>query len=414
MVAMNRALIPALLLSAAYAQSIVDPAELGNRLLLLESQQADALRCEVKTLTPVLDFSSRFRAGLTVRIPLQQFSSGGHPLGMLVQVRPESGAPVYMARKFDFPDSAPESASIEIGGGFLLGQGHYAVRSMIYDETGRACRHEWEIQVSPTGQSRMAIPANTVAELSLTNEAAAAEQPKLQGLTVLLDAAPINPRLSTLPASDVLTLTGALVSVMEALPARKVRLVVFNLDLQKELLREDNFTMASLRRLEDTLNGVQTATADYHVLQNRDGYLALLAGMVNRERESPQPSDAVVFLSARVRYDGKVAVDGNQGRLVKPRFYSIWFQPILRVGTSPDAIDPSIFPVDHNNGNGGLPPEVIVSGSPGRNGRLALDDQRPDSIMQLVSRLKGQSFAVRTPKDFSRVVQQIIRASGRG
>lgn len=95
----HHALIPALLELAACAQTVVDKSQLGNLLPLLESP-GDRLRCEVRTRAPVLDFSSRFRAELAVRIPLAQFEGGNHHLGLLVRLQTEGGgAKVYLSAR---------------------------------------------------------------------------------------------------------------------------------------------------------------------------------------------------------------------------------------------------------------------------------------------------------------------------
>ncbi len=401
-VAMNRVLIPALLASAAYAQTILEKSQVGNLLPLLESQ-ADALHCEVRTYTPVLDFSHRFRAGLAVRVPLAQLGGGDHQLGLLVRVQPQvSGEAIYLAAKVDVPSFAPSSENIVVGGGFLVGTGRYAARSMVYDESGHACQQEWAINVPATRLGGHAdVPANTVAPISPAHVTVAASALRLNALTVLLDAAPLDPRMSRLPASDVITLTGALASVMEMLPARRVRFVAFNLDLQRELLREENFTVDGIQGVQDVLNGVQVASLDYHLLQNGGGHLALLADMVNRERRSPAPSDAVVFLSGRVHYHDKAPVDEEQGRAGKPRFYSIQFWPAFRRAASSSVHDSFYDPIV--SGAAGAGPDDIPP-FPGQS-----DDESPDSIAELVSHLKGHNFAVRTPKDFARVIDQIIR-----
>jgi len=291
---MNRVLIPALLVSAAGAQTILDKSQVGSLLPLLESQ-ADGLHCEVRTFAPVLDFSHRFRAGLAVRVPLAQLGRGDHQLGLLVRVQPEvGGEPAYLAAKIDVPGFAPSSENIVVGGGFLVGTGRYAARSMVYDESGQACHHEWAINVPATrGGGHADVPANTVAPISPARTTVAARAPRLNALTVLLDAAPLHPRMSRLTASDVITLTSALASVMEKLPARRVRLVVFNLDLQRELLREENFTVDGVQRVEDMLNGVQMASLDYHVLQRAPGLAgrhgeprAAITGALRRSRLS--------------------------------------------------------------------------------------------------------------------------------
>ena len=67
-------------------------------------------------------------------------------------------------------------------------------------------------------------------------------------LTVLLHAAPLSSRRTTLRVSDSLMLVGLLSSLLERMPTRSVRLVVFNLDQQKELFRQENFSPKALIR----------------------------------------------------------------------------------------------------------------------------------------------------------------------
>lgn len=110
---MHHALIPALLVSAACAQTVVDKSQLGNLLPLLESR-ADELRCEVRSRPPVLDFNSRFRAEFAVRLPLAQLGGRNHHLGLLVRVQPETGgALVYLSARLDDQARHPRRSSAE-------------------------------------------------------------------------------------------------------------------------------------------------------------------------------------------------------------------------------------------------------------------------------------------------------------
>jgi hypothetical protein len=409
---MIRVLILALLGGVVCAQISVDPARLGELGPLLESREAGSLRCEVSGLPPVLNFSLRFEAAYAVRVPLSQFHGPGHTLSILVRVRPEaSGTPVYLAEQFHLPDALlGASKTMEAGGGYLVGIGRYSARALVYDETGRTCRREWTIDahLSP-GQAgiKVSMPPNTVAEFSVAHvPMAAAGPPALGSLTILLDAAPLDPRMSTLPAGDVVTLMSALLSLLEQVPANSVRLVVFSLDLQKELFRQDGFTAAGIDSVEESLNALQRAAVDYHVLQNRGGHLALLADLVNRERRAEAPSDAVVFLGPRVLYLDKVPPQQIEGRSGKPRFYHIQFRPLRQLRPSPDISDMQgrrarASGVSRSGGIGGL--------GPGGFGGGPVNDY-PDTITFLVSLLKGKTFLVQSPADFAKAIHRILYA----
>ena len=57
------------------------------------------------------------------------------------------------------------------------------------------------------------------------------------------------------------------------MPTRSVRLVVFNLDQQKELFRQESFSPKALDQVAQAINNVQLGVVDYRVLQNRRGHL---------------------------------------------------------------------------------------------------------------------------------------------
>jgi len=60
-----------------------------------------------------------------------------------------------------------------------------------------------------------------------------------------------------LRASDRVILLGLLSSLLERVPTRSVRLVIFNLDQQKILLRQDAFAPNALGRVAQALNGTE-------------------------------------------------------------------------------------------------------------------------------------------------------------
>jgi hypothetical protein len=82
---------------------------------------------------------------------------------------------------------------------------------------------------------------------------------------VLLHAAPISFRRTRMRASDRIVLLGALSALLEQLPTRHVRLALFNLDQQKELLRQDGFTLDGIDRVAQSMNEVELGTVDYRV-----------------------------------------------------------------------------------------------------------------------------------------------------
>jgi hypothetical protein len=362
--------------AVASAQVAIDPKRYPWLVRHLDPQPEEtSFTCAVMPVPPALNFSFRFGAGYIVRVPMDQFRGPGHRWDTVVEITPrETGKSVYFGRQLPLPDVPATRASAEFGGGYLLGEGQYRARLAMLDERRRVCRKQWTIEVKPRASERrvgMRIPPNTAAELSWKNIFAA---PRASGegasrnLTVLLDVAPLSPRRLRLRATDRMLLVTLVSAVLESVPARRLRLVAFSLDQQKEIFRRDSLEASDLEQLASTLEGVELTTVDYHVLQNAGGYRTLLGNLVARElRSSPRP-DTILFVGPTVRHDGKApaaALEGIEGP--PPRVYYFQYRPIFRRAVS----------------------------------------NLPDIISSLVARLKGKSFVIRTPTDFEKAIGKV-------
>ena len=112
-------------------------------------------------------------------------------------------------------------------------------------------------------------------------------------------------------------------------------MIVFNLEQQKELLREEDFTLAALPMVARALDAVQPATVDYRTLQNPSRAGDFVQDLVKRELQASKPSDAVVSLGPRSIDKSKpspalVLPPGAKQRF----FYLLWEQPPVWAGAS--------------------------------------------------------------------------------
>ena len=144
-------------------------------------------------------------------------------------------------------------------------------------------------------------------------------------LTVLLDAAPLmlhRTSVASIGASDQLLLMGALTELLDLLPISSVRLVVFNLEQQRNLFLQNGFTLQQLDQVGRALNNLNLLPIDYHVLQNRTGHLSFLIALINEEIRSTPASDAVIFLGPQERYRDKIPEDALEKlHESRPRFF---------------------------------------------------------------------------------------------
>ena len=299
---------------------------------------------------------------------------------MMTRITPRGGdrKPVYLMNVLRLPTIPPTKLELELVGGFLVGQGKYDVEWTLFDETMRACRKKWRIDASlKQGEHKVkiAMPPDTVADYWLRGSRGSrrnTDDVRPVRLTVLLHAAPVSSRRTTMRASDKMMLLGTLSSLLERVPTKSLRLVVFNLEQQKEIFRRDVFTAESLDQVTQSLNELELGSVDYAVLKNRRGHIDLLADLMNQELDAEEPSDEVVFLGPRTRFSDKVpqtAVEKPRG--AGPRFFYLQLRPFYG----------------------------------------SLGGDFPDSIHFAVARASGKTLVIHTPGEFSSAIDQIEKTA---
>ncbi len=373
---MRAALVLLLMNGAALGQIVIDSARLSPRLREMASPWNEKpLECTVTPMKPALNYAFRIQAGYIVRVPMNQFEGPGHGWIVIVRITPQEGdrKPIYLGTRTPLPDVPKNKVEIEIGGGYLLGEGKYDVRWMLMDDQDRVCHKDWTIEAKLTGAEReahVAMPPNTVDAFSLRGSgghAPAHDDVSPLKITILMHAAPLSPRRTRLRAMDEMLLMGSLSALLERLPTRAVRMIAFNLDQQKELYRNEGFTADSIQQVWHTLDRLELDLVDYHTLLNRKGHVSLIADLLNAEVHSESPSDAVIVLGPIARYFDKPprgAVERPSGAF--PQFF--YFQYRSRM------------------------PQ-----------RAAL----PDTLTLSVNSLKGKVITIRTPADFAKAISQL-------
>ena len=281
---------------------------------------------------------------------------------------------MYLGRSVKLPDIPKTKSASESGGVYVLGAGRYAVDWVLVDESNRVCRAHWSVDAKPGSGERglkLGMDPSTVAGVTFRRWSAqgdtAADVRPIRRLTVLLHAAPIFPHSTRFRARDRGFLLTSLASLLDSLPARSVRLVVFNLDQQRELIRQDILTPEAFDPVAQSMNNLELGLVDYRVLQNQRGHLGLLAGLVNQELSAAEPSDAVVFLGPPARFSDKLPetmIEGHSG--VAPQFFYLEYK--LFAGNGADF---------------------------------------PDSIQSAVKSLRGKVIQIDSPDGFAKAIKQV-------
>jgi hypothetical protein len=444
---MRRALIFAMFAGGACAQSLIDPGRVSGALRQFAPRPDDVpLRCELVPAAPTVDFAFRFRAGYIFRVPAAQYQTAGHVWRVLTRITPQDDTreATYFFARTGSPEVVKTELDFEISGSYLLGAGRYAVESTLRDDTGRTCKREWRIDATLTSHERavqLSLAPFTVRGLPGIRASDWNRSSGAASLTILLNAAPLSPRRTSLRAADRDLLLCALAAIAGRVPAASVRLVVFSLEAQKELFRDDDFSIDAIGRVASAIDALELSTVDVHVLQNPTGAIDLLAGLINQDLRAAAPAATIVVLSPLSRVTGRVP-DGLLETPAASRFFYVQCKPyprrIMPVDSSPDEMPigragpagpdagsssgsagstsassstPAPGPPLHINDYSDASTAPSSGGRGGRGGRGSFPppgaptgQPETDVINAAIARLKGRTVVVQTPADLAKAI----------
>jgi hypothetical protein len=411
------------LTAPVFAQRLMDATRLAPLLNRMASNQHAPLQCDVQPLKPYLNYGFRFQAGYSFSVPLKQYLGSGHAWVVVTEITPESGEPRYLLDVMRLPPVPANNSDAIAGGSYLLGEGRYHVRWMLLDDNERICRKSWNVQVHldrSTRSVKVAIPPGVISGLSLRGAPRATpDSIDPLRLTILLDAAPLlsfrRTSRALISPGDQALLLGMLSAFLERVPSNSLRLVAFNLEQHKELFRQDDFSLNSLDRLRVALNSVSLATVDVATLQEHKGHLDLLAGLINQELRDERRPDAVIFFGPRERYEDKLpdGVLDEPPRSGAPQFFYLQWRPRVPppVGLAGLASDASVQTPRGPTREIAAPlPQPSLRGSPG-NGPVVGDIG--DSVSYAVDRIKGETYRIHSPAEFSKAIDRLERQLNR-
>jgi hypothetical protein len=368
---MRPVLLTLLIASTATGQYVMDRSR-AEKLLAAHSGDRP-MHCEVTPVPASLSFSFRFQTGYVARLPMKQYSGPGHHWNILMRIAPSTGGdPFYLGSYTRLRNAPKNNGQREFGGFYQVGEGRYTVDWMLADDLNRICRKSWKVEAKLDAHERglnLGMAANTAGPVTFRrwSQQGDSDDPAIGRLTVLLHAAPLYPRSTRFRIQDRLMLISSLASLLEALPARSVRVVVFNLDQQKELFRRDDLTPDSFDQVAQSTSNMQLEVVDYQVLRNRRGHIGLLTDLIKQELDAAEPSDKVIFLGPPSRYYDKLPdASLDQHAASAPQFFYFKYKPYW--------------------------------------GR---DADFPDSVAMAIRKVKGKTMLIHTPDEFARAIRTV-------
>jgi hypothetical protein len=407
-------MIGLLMATAAPAQTLLDDSQkIADAQRLLDATQGNPVRCDVFPLKPRLAFSLRMVSGYFWRLHLRPSQVAGQKWIVLARVTPKDGhgSPSYFSDAVQFSGDGDISSEAQVGH-FAVGEGRYEMSFLMFDDRGRTCRKDVQIEAHLNSTQRQIgaqLPPNTIASASSwTISPQVPASTMLNRLTILLD---VSDQART---QDQSTLMDALTALIEELQARSVRLVLFDLAQQKEVWRRDEFGSDALPEVAKAMAAVQFEAVPVGALKNPSAGVDLIENLVNREIQSPEPANAVVFLGLPSSLKGKPSTEIAQPA-AKPQFFYV-VCPAVRVRhyfSSGGMMDESSVPIAMGRvipstvGPAGPVARVPIPATiPSASGR------GPDSIEYVVDRLAGKTLRVDSPEAFAKALGEIARSLG--
>ncbi len=266
------------------------------------------LTCQVNHWPARLDYAFRFQAGYYLELPMKQYSGEKNILRILTRITPErEGArPKDLIQQLRLPPVPDKTrAVLGVDGGFMVGEGRFAVELLLADNHGRACRAHWSFTAFRSREEKRVQVALEPGEVQALNRLrwtdALPPEPAAPKLTLMLDATPLDPTSPKLHYFDRVLLLNSMVSMMQHVHYSEVHVVAFNLDQQQILFDEANFSDEAFRRLNRLLNDLELAAVNVQVLGDPGGHLRMLAKLMNAEAASAAPSRAVIILGPASR-----------------------------------------------------------------------------------------------------------------
>ncbi|MGA2073299.1 MAG: hypothetical protein ABSH52_07320 [Terriglobia bacterium] len=309
------------------------------------------LHCSIQPQKPMLDFAFRFDVGYIISCSLSTFEGRATDVFVYARITPQGGRPLLFGEDYRLPEATDVTRhrqlkqDFQMSGGLAVGEGIYQVEVLVMDQrTARTSRKRWLARVGHAGEKRavqLAVSPGSVIPMGVRPWPITLDKSgKGLRLTVLLDAAPLNPRTPALRAWDRAFLLGSLSTLLRQIPCDSVRLRAFNLEQQRELFRRDELDDAGFLQLAASLRTLELGTVSYRVLQQRQGWLELLLNYANQELTAHDPADAVIILGPRSRYSADVPRAGLKERETpNPRFfYFEYFPGAFQTGQPPDVL----------------------------------------------------------------------------
>jgi len=324
-----------------FPQTLMRASSLGGTVQLIGNDSAilDAgekktdLPCTVTAVKPILGFDLRFHSGYQITVPLHELAGDGGTLTIIFRVTSSSAkdSPYYFSQKYSVPDIDEDArGDAYLGGGFDIGEGDYHVDWMMRDRIERVCSSNWDISAALNGRDQgVKLPIAPNAIDASDQEFFKAEPPVARAdardaykVKILINFAPQQGAAASMQPID----TSALVSILRNISREpricKFSIVVFNMNEQRILYRQDDADQIDFPKMGKALSSMKLGMVDYKKLSDPHSGSDFLTKLVLDELGSNK-ADAVIFAGPKVGLSDNIPSDNlkDLASVTYPVFY---------------------------------------------------------------------------------------------
>jgi hypothetical protein len=296
-----------------------------------------------------LDFLFRYMAGFAVDCSLGEKLPPGTRLVALIRVTPELGKPTVLLEYFDIPQVQQHSLSrfdaqlsqlkVQMSGGFAMGPGRYSVEVVLVDNRGHSCRELKKLKPAEERTDRnvpVGLQPGSVAPLLDARWSGLLAAKGLR-LTVLMNA---HGRFgfAHFHAWERAILLQSLVTLLNQLPCKSVRLVAFDPDGLQEVFRKESFDADGFAQLKKALERMEFVTISYQALK-KGAWSRYLVDLAQRESSSKESPDDIIFLGTGGSHAWEKLPREMTREIEISKAHFFYFELFPYVGSAPDGVE---------------------------------------------------------------------------
>ncbi len=272
------------------------------------------MRCRLYAFPPRLSFGFQYWSGFDVSVAAREFveTPKDKPLTIAAEITNQAGVKYYVFNRSMLPQNIPaefwerKNVELNLGGGFVVGEGKYKARLLLVDALGRACRDDWKFEAKSTNAPTTVPPGEVRTNDFRWN--GIPPKTSTDRVTIFLHAAPFYARrnITRLRPWDQSVLLGSLTSFLSNSRFAKARVVVFNLDARKVLFTTEDFSRRDFFRLARALESFNMGTVSIDTLTGR-GEAQFLEELVREEvSRTADRAAATLFMGPSWRWGQKL------------------------------------------------------------------------------------------------------------